>query len=86
MVDVEGSDRERQHMLVKSLLCVGTASLVYAMVSDKETLLQRTNLRLSSELHICATKCACHTHITHTQRREGERKEEEETDRQTDRD
>ena len=82
MVDIESSDRELEHMLVKSLFCTGTANLVYAMVNDKEILLQRANLWLSSELHICATKCAHHTYIT--QGREGQ-KEGRRGDRQTDR-
>lgn len=85
MVDVEGSDKEIEHMLAKSLLCAGTASLAYAMVNDKETPLQRTNLRSSSELHICATKNVFATHVSHTHKREGERKggREEEEEKQT---
>lgn len=82
MVDIESSDRELEHMLVKSLFCTGTANLVYAMVNDKEILLQRANLWLSSELHMCYKMCPPYIYHTRERGTKGGKKRRQ-TDRQT---
>ena len=62
-----------------------TANLVYAMVNDKEILLQRANLWLSSELHMCYKMCPPYIYHTRERGTKGGKKRRQ-TDRQTDRD